>query len=118
MCANSIGPVLRGNARPPGPARRDGVARREGDPQLLGLREALRAPGSDVRPDRLVDAPRPSVPGLRMVGAMREAVEAHELHAAPPTEGPWIPSAPRQAPADLRVDGHHLDPAPGGGQLG
>ena len=51
------------------PARRDGLPHRRGDPELLGVREALRAAGPHVRAVRLVDAARAPVPGLGMGGA-------------------------------------------------
>ena len=52
--------------RGPAPAtRRRELPHAQGDPELLDLREAVRAPGPDVRAGRLLDAPRAPVPRLR-----------------------------------------------------
>ena len=64
----------RTRCRPPG-LRREPVARHDGlpqparDPELLGLRARLRAPGPHVRAERVVEPARAPVHGLGMVGA-------------------------------------------------
>ena len=48
--------------------RRHGLPRRPRDPQLLGLRAPLRAPGPHVRADRVVEPARAPLHGLGLVG--------------------------------------------------
>ena len=51
--------------------RRDGLPRRAGDPELLDVRQRLRAERPHVRAGRLVVPAVPPVPGQRVVGAVR-----------------------------------------------
>ena len=64
-CADPNNPACTNGAD----ARRHGLERRPGDPQLLGLRPELRAAGPHVRAERLLEPARAPVHGLGVVGA-------------------------------------------------
>ena len=60
---------------------------RRGDPELLGVREALHAARPHVRPDRLVDATRAPVPGVGVVGDVPRPERPDELYVGPEVPG-------------------------------
>ena len=113
-------PVHRDQPRSRQPAlhRRDGLPRRPRDPQLLGLRRELRAPGPHVRAQRVLEPAPAPVHGLRVVGLLHEPagpVLVHERRSRTPT--PTRPSGDhvrhrQRRPAPLRLDRHHLPAAP------
>ena len=66
-----------------GHARRDGLPHRERHPELLDLRQGLRAPGPHVRAERVVEPARPPLPGLRVVGVLHPGRQPVELRERP-----------------------------------
>ena len=100
-----------------GHARRDGLPHGGGDPELLDLRQGLRARRPHVRAGRLVVAARPPLPGLGLVGQVLEPqpVELRQRH-----HGPLHPGADaevrgpghrhRHGGHHRRLDRHHLAP--------
>ena len=68
---------------PAGPARRHELPDGSRDPQLLGLRQELRAAGPHVRAGGLVDAAGAPVPRVRLGRALRRSPGPHELLVGP-----------------------------------
>ncbi len=87
--------------------RRDGLARRPRDHELLVLRPALRAPGRDVRTERLVESPRPPVHGFRVVSEMPRARRPYELRERRPSAR-LAPRRQARKQPELRLDRSHL----------
>ena len=87
-------------------ARRDGVLRPTRDPELLGVREALRAPGPHVRADHVMDAAGAPVHGLRVVGTMPPPQRPDELRqrGREPARAPSHAAEPDRPGAQLRLD--------------
>ena len=75
-CAETFNPACGNGERHAG---RDGLPRRRGHPQLLGLRARLRAPGPHVRVRRLLEPALPSVHGLGVVGLLLAAGRPSQL---------------------------------------
>ena len=71
--------------KPSGPCHADvmGYHVRHRHPQLLGVRQQLRAAGPHVRGGPLVEPAVPPVRGLRMVGQVHPPGRPDELHRAP-----------------------------------
>ncbi len=118
-------PVPAGQTRAGGTARHHGVPHRQGDPELLGVREALRPAGPHVRAGVVVDAARAPVPGV--------GVGRHVPGSRRPDElsfGPGVPGRERRRPrqedvdpgrrgaAPVRLGGHHVAAAPAPRELG
>ena len=61
-------------------ARHDGLPRPARDPELLDLRQGLRAPGPHVRVQRVVEPAGPPVHGLGVVGALHRGRQSVQLH--------------------------------------
>ena len=59
--------------------RRDGLPRRARDPQLLGLRRELRAPGPHVRAQRVLEPAPAPVHGVRVVGLLHQSARPFQL---------------------------------------
>ncbi|GBC87465.1 hypothetical protein HRbin12_01472 [bacterium HR12] len=114
----SLAPLVPGRPRARGPARRDGLPRRPGDPELLGLRRALRAPGPPVRAGGLLDAPGAPVPGLGVGGPVHRSLRPHVVPIGPRSGGPGRSPAARGAPAAVRLDADHVPPDRGRRVLG
>ena len=87
-------------------SRRDGLLRPARDPELLGLREALRAPGPHVRADHLMDPAGAPVHGLRVVGAVPPPQRPDELRqrGREPARAPSHAAEPDRPRAQLRLD--------------
>ena len=88
-CLNPTDPACTNSAEP----RRDGVSHRERHPELLDLREGLRAAGPLVRAGRVVEPARAPLPRVGMVGvlhATQRAVELRQLDPAAAQEQ-WRP---------------------------
>ena len=116
--------VVHERARPAGlhrqpVGRHDGLPRPARDPELLGLRARLRAPGPHVRAERVVEPAGPPVPRLGMVRALHDPGRSVQL----PLEhrGSRPPGRHRTGPAhaaQLRVDRSHVSALPPPGELG
>ena len=93
LCQQFAAPcVLHG---PPEDARRDGVSRRARDPELLELRQQLRAPGPHVRVRRVLEHAGASVSRLRLVGVLCQESRPDELPERG-GESRLSPAQPRQ----------------------
>ena len=101
---------------PAPPAGRPELPHGQGDPELLGVREALPPAGSHVRARGLLDPAVASVPVLRMVGALPRPDRPDELPFEHRSDGP-ARAVPLRRVADLRVDRHHLPAGQGRRQL-
>ena len=91
----------------------------ERHPELLELRQELRAPGPHVRAGRVVEPARAPVPGVGVVGARaRKHNDPNSCDNQMQTPGPKPPHDCEAAPgrlarhADLRVDRPDVPPAP------
>ena len=89
-------PSCRGMVGPQLPARRRELPHGAIDPELLDVRPELRAPGPDVRSDRLVDAAGAPVPDVGVVGVVRgpdrraRRARPTSTSATPPTCGATV----------------------------
>ena len=92
---------------------RDGLPRRARDPELLGLRAQLRAPGPHVPAGHLLEPARPPVHGLGMVGALSHERRPDELRerGREPARAARTSRRTRPAATRLRVDRPDLPPA-------
>ena len=87
------------------------------DPELLGVRGAVRPAGPHVRAGRLVDAARPSVPRLGVVARCCRPDRSDELPVGHRPDEPGQQHRHGDAP-DLRVDRHHVPAAQRRRELG
>ena len=62
------------------PDRCHGIPRPARDPELLGVRHELRAAGSHVRAQRVLEPARAPLHGVGVVGQMQPGGQPHELH--------------------------------------
>ncbi len=84
-CTNPTDPACSNSVA----ARRDGLPHAERHPELLDVRERLRAAGPHVRAERLLESAVSSLPRVRVVGVLhagRQSVELQE-HARDPARG-------------------------------
>src|SRR6266516_6860353 len=83
------------------------------DPELLGVREELRARGPHVRVQHVVEPPGPPVHALRVVGALPAAPRPDELRerAREPDRAAARAPEPSESRGGLRMDRPHV-PAP------
>src|SRR5438105_4600457 len=98
--------------------RRDGVARRARDPQLLGLRAPLRAAGPDVRGEPVLEPAPAPVHGVRVVRPLLTQGRPDELRERAGRTAESAGLRRDQEAAPLRLDGPHVAAAPGRRELG
>ena len=118
-------PVPGGRAGSGRPARHHGVPHRQRDPELLGVREALRAAGPHVRAGVVVDASLAPVPGVGLGGDMPRPRRRDELSFGPEVPGrerrrsrPQDVDPRRRDAPSLHLGGHHVAAAQAPRQLG
>src|SRR5205085_8905561 len=92
----------------------DELPRRGPDPELLGIRTALRPPGPHVRAELGLEPAGAPLALFRLVCSLQRPVPAEHVHDEPPGPGQRgerdaAAASPRSA---LRVDRPHLAPPP------
>ena len=102
----------------PGRNRRHGLPRWRRDPQLLGVRQELRAAGPHVRAQPLVEPAAAPVHGLRVVGAVHDRGQPAELYERAGTPRPAAGLQQNQHRPRLCLDRSHLPLAPPRRELG